>query len=148
MNRYSCLKAVAESVASNGYNTKQVSDIPFSILVSTIFLSRIQSLISIWVIIFHIYQLRINILYPHNKGCFSLFQIGLTDILHFIYKSRSSSQFTCPEVTVPYLTEGQRERLHDLYLNVHGRMHSTSRPLRILYKTTPYESILGWVSNM
>ena len=111
------------------------------------FSSRLQSLISIWVIIFHIYQLLINILYPLNKHCFSLFQIGLTDILHFIYKSRSSSQFTCPEVTVPYLTEGQRERLHDLYLNVHGRMHSTSRPLRILYKTTPYESILGWVSN-
>ena len=112
------------------------------------FSSRIQSLISIWVIIFHICQLLINIVYPQNKRCFSLFQIGLTDILHFIYKSRSSSQFTCPEVTVPYLTEGQRERLHDLYLNVHGRMHSTSRPLRILYKTTPYESILGWVSKL
>ena len=73
-------------------------------------------------------------------------QVGVPELWHFIYKSRTSAQFTCPEITVPYVTPEQRERLHGLYLKVHGMMHSTARPLRILYETTEYEAILGWVS--
>ncbi|XP_067932377.1 protein SAND-like [Watersipora subatra] len=96
LNKHSCLQAIAESLATNGYNTQQV---------------------------------------------------GLPELWHFVYKSRSTAQFTSPEISIPYVTPEQRDRLHSLYLNVHGRMHSTARPLRILYETTEYEAILGWVTK-
>jgi len=73
-------------------------------------------------------------------------QVGIPELRHFIYKSRSTLQFTSPQICAPYVTPTQKERLHGLYLNIHGRMHSSARPIRIMYKVTQYESILGWVS--
>jgi len=70
----------------------------------------------------------------------------MPELWHFVYKSKSSGHMTSPEPTAPYVTDVQRHRLQDLYMSIHGRMHCAHRPLRILYQTYAYESILGWVS--
>jgi len=81
-----------------------------------------------------------------KKGNYKTEQVGISELWHFIYKSRSSSQFTSPQVGAPYNTADEKERLFGLYLHLHDRMHSISRPLKMLCYTTPKEMLLGWVS--
>jgi len=73
--------------------------------------------------------------------------VGIPEIWHFLYKSRSTSQLTSPDYGPPYSQSDERTRLFSLYQWVHNRMHSPARPLKILFHVGKYESILGWVSN-
>ena len=43
-------------------------------------------------------------------------QTGIPDLWHFMYKSRSTAQFTSPEIGAPYLTAEDRERY---FFNIH-----------------------------
>ena len=63
-----------------------------------------------------------------------------------MYKSRSTAQYTSPQLEAPYNTEEEQDRLFELYIYLHQRIHSTSRPLKILFHVGPYETLLGWVS--
>lgn len=40
----------------------------------------------------------------------NLDQTGIPDLWHFMYKSRSTAQFTSPEIGAPYITVEERER--------------------------------------
>lgn len=75
-------------------------------------------------------------------------QVALPDLLHFLYKNRSSSQFTCPEFCYPYQSHMEQRRLFTRYSEFHDRMHSSSAAAKILYVTGDCESILGWVSAL
>lgn len=72
--------------------------------------------------------------------------VGIPEIWHFIYKSRSTSQLTSPDYGAPYTTADEQTRLFAIYQWVHSRMHSAARTLKILYHVGKYESVLGWVS--
>jgi len=72
--------------------------------------------------------------------------VGIPEIWHFIYKSRSTSQLTSPDYSGPYTTAEQQTRLFGIYQWVHSRMHSPARTLKILFHVGKYESVLGWVS--
>ena len=72
--------------------------------------------------------------------------VGIPEIWHFIYKSRSTSQLTSPDYSAPYATVEEQTRLFATYQWVHSRMHSPARTLKILYHVGKYESVLGWVS--
>jgi len=71
--------------------------------------------------------------------------IGIPDIWHFIYKSRSTSQLTSPDYSPPYTLVEEQSRLFAVYQWVHNRMHSPARTLKILFHVGKYESVLGWV---
>ena len=43
------------------------------------------------------------------------------------------------------MTAEQQERLFGLYHYLHHRIHSSARPLKILYHVGQYETLLGWV---
>lgn len=51
-----------------------------------------------------------------------------------------------PELEAPYSREEERQRLSDLYHRLHARLHSTSRPLRLIYHVAEKETLLVWVS--
>ena len=81
-----------------------------------------------------------------QKG-YSTVQVGIPDLRHFMYKSRSTAQFTSPDFEAPYLSQEEQSRVFHLYQYLHHRIHSQARPLKILYHVGEYETLLGWVST-
>ncbi|XP_032892961.1 vacuolar fusion protein MON1 homolog A isoform X2 [Amblyraja radiata] len=78
---------------------------------------------------------------------YSISQVGIPDLRHFIYKSRSSGLFTSPEVEAPYTSEQQLERLLELYQYLYSRIHNSARPLKYIYYAGERENLLAWVTN-
>ncbi|CAI5767021.1 Vacuolar fusion protein MON1 homolog [Podarcis lilfordi] len=77
---------------------------------------------------------------------YTVSQVGIPDLRHFIYKSKSSGLFTSPEIDAPYITEEEKERLLGLYQYLHSRAHNSSRPLSYIYYTGSNENLLAWVT--
>lgn len=73
--------------------------------------------------------------------------VGIPNLLHFVYKSRSTSQYTSPELEAPYNNPEEEERLFDLYLYLHHHIHSSGQPLKILCHVGSKEMLLGWVTS-
>ncbi|KAL2091181.1 hypothetical protein ACEWY4_013444 [Coilia grayii] len=85
---------------------------------------------------------------------YSATQVGVSDLRHFMYKPfdvpdnhRQLTQFTSPEMESPYSSEAEKTRLLDLYRDLHGRIHSTSRPLKLIYHVAERETLLAWVTS-
>ncbi|XP_038267695.1 vacuolar fusion protein MON1 homolog A [Dermochelys coriacea] len=78
---------------------------------------------------------------------YSVSQVGIPDLRHFIYKSKSSGLFTSPEIEAPYVSEEEKQRLLELYQYLHSRAHNSSRPLKNMYFTGPRENLLAWVTS-
>ena len=77
-----------------------------------------------------------------RKGNYTVEDIGIPGLRHFIYKSKPNIQFTMPLFTEPY-THSQT-RLMYLYQHVRSEMTHRSAPLKSLYMATDHESIFGW----
>uniref|UniRef100_T1IV58 Vacuolar fusion protein MON1 homolog n=1 Tax=Strigamia maritima TaxID=126957 RepID=T1IV58_STRMM len=82
-----------------------------------------------------------------NNDKYEIGQVGIADLRHFIYKSKSTAQYTSPELETPYVTQKEQERLFGLYLYLHQRIHSASRPLKMLFYVGEKETMLGWVTT-
>ncbi|XP_059800590.1 vacuolar fusion protein MON1 homolog A [Hypanus sabinus] len=78
---------------------------------------------------------------------YGISQVGIPDLRHFIYKSRSSGLFTSPAVEAPYTSVQQRERLLELYQYLYSRIHNSARPLKYIYYAGERENLLAWVTN-
>jgi len=52
-----------------------------------------------------------------------------------------------PEMDVAYRTQDEKIRLLDLYRNMHNRIHSMSRPLKLIYHSAERETLLAWVCD-
>ncbi|KAF7665695.1 hypothetical protein LDENG_00135200 [Lucifuga dentata] len=85
---------------------------------------------------------------------YSVSQVGVSDLRHFMYKPfdvpdnyRQLCQFTSPEMEAPYSSEEEKMRLLDLYRYMHSRIHSTSRPLKLIYHVAERETLLAWVTS-
>ncbi|XP_012684824.2 vacuolar fusion protein MON1 homolog B [Clupea harengus] len=85
---------------------------------------------------------------------YSVSQVGVSDLRHFMYKPfdvpdnhRQLTQFTSPEMESPYSSEEERTRLLDLYRDLHSRIHSSSRPLKLIYHVAERETLLAWVTS-
>ncbi|KAJ7998486.1 hypothetical protein DPEC_G00205430 [Dallia pectoralis] len=86
--------------------------------------------------------------------CYSVSQVGVSNLRHFMYKPfdipdqhKQLTQFTSPEMEAPYSTEKEKMRLLDLYRYMHGRIHSSSRPLKLIYHVAEKETLLAWVTS-
>ncbi|KAL1270267.1 hypothetical protein QQF64_032556 [Cirrhinus molitorella] len=89
-----------------------------------------------------------------NTQLYCVDDIGVANLKHFLYKPskvldhhRQLPQFTCPEMEVAYRSQDERIRLLDLYRNMHNRIHSTSRPLKLIYHSAGKETLLAWVTS-
>ncbi|XP_061745048.1 vacuolar fusion protein MON1 homolog B isoform X2 [Nerophis ophidion] len=85
---------------------------------------------------------------------YSVSQVGVSDLRHFMYKPfdvpdnhRQLTQFTSPEMEAPYSSEEEKMRLLDLYRYMHSRIHSTSRPLKLIYHVAERETLLAWLRD-
>ncbi|XP_005090495.1 protein SAND [Aplysia californica] len=82
-----------------------------------------------------------------RRNSYSIQQCSISDLRHFLYKSRSIAQYTSPELEAPYHTKEEQQRLFDLYHYLHDRIHTSGRQLKILFHVGPYETLLGWVTQ-
>lgn len=78
---------------------------------------------------------------------YSMEQVGIPELRHFLYKSKSSGLYTSPEFPVQYQSEDQQERVMALYQDLHSRLHHPVRPLRSFYSCSETENLLGWVTS-
>ncbi|KAJ8258606.1 hypothetical protein COCON_G00176180 [Conger conger] len=74
-------------------------------------------------------------------------QVGIPELRHFVYKSKSSGLYTSPEIPIPYQCEEEQERLMRLYQYLHSRMHHPTRPLRSIYRCADKENLLALVTS-
>nr|CAG4647791.1 EOG090X03TW [Moina brachiata] len=81
-----------------------------------------------------------------NASTNILSQLGSSEIRHFLYKSRTSAQFTSSNLPPIYQSDQGQQYLMDLYRHVHGRIHSSSRPLKLLCHTSEKEIMFAWVT--
>ncbi|KAG9470831.1 hypothetical protein GDO78_016637 [Eleutherodactylus coqui] len=82
-----------------------------------------------------------------SNSLYDVAQVGIPELRHFLYKSKSSRLFTSPAMTAPYNTEVEQKRLVSLYQYLHGRAHCSSHPLTTIYHIGPQENILAWVTE-
>ncbi|XP_019634270.1 PREDICTED: vacuolar fusion protein MON1 homolog A-like isoform X2 [Branchiostoma belcheri] len=82
-----------------------------------------------------------------SKGSYKVAQIGIPDLRHFMYKSKSTAQYTSSELEAPYMEEGERHRLFGMYQYLHHRVHNSARPLKILFHVGSKETMLGWITS-
>ncbi|KAK0142876.1 Protein SAND [Merluccius polli] len=78
---------------------------------------------------------------------YSVEQVGIPELRHFLYKSKSSGLYTSPEVPEMYQSEGEQERLMGLYQELHSRLHHTTRPLRYIYRCGETENLMAWLTS-
>lgn len=72
--------------------------------------------------------------------------IGLPDIRHFLYKSKSNTQLLASNIVAPYNTPAQFQRLLSMYYEVHHRVHDPSRPLKLILEMHENETVLAWIT--
>jgi hypothetical protein len=74
-------------------------------------------------------------------------KIGIPDIKHFLYKSKTTAQFTGSEYVSPYLDEKSQERLQNIYLLLQGQLHAASRSAKLVYYTGKLENVFAWATQ-
>lgn len=82
-----------------------------------------------------------------SNSSYTTSSIDVPEMRHFMYKSRTSAQFTAPLYTAPYNTPEQRERLLAVYLTLQNRFYSGLRPLKLVHYFTQSEVVLGWMTQ-
>ncbi|KAK8403665.1 hypothetical protein O3P69_000038 [Scylla paramamosain] len=82
-----------------------------------------------------------------RTSAYTVGAVGAPELRHFLYKSKTTAQFTCPEYTAPYNTPEQQRQLFGLYQQLHHRVHSVSRPLKMVYMVMDTHTLLGWVTK-
>ena len=73
--------------------------------------------------------------------------IDLIEMRHFLYKSRTSAQFTSPVFSPCYMLQENKKRLDSIYLSVQNRFLSLSQPLKLCHYSTQHEIVLGWLTQ-
>ncbi|XP_012530891.1 protein SAND [Monomorium pharaonis] len=82
-----------------------------------------------------------------NKPTVTTADIGLPEMRHVLYKCKSTAQFWSPGFQPPYTTDEEIERLLGLYQCLHHRLHSPSRPLKLIFQQLDKETMLAWVAS-
>ena len=78
--------------------------------------------------------------------------VGIQEIRHFVYKSKSASMCTSPEYDAPYTTPADQTRLMSLYRHVHHRTHcavpALGQPaLKMYFVRGAAETVIGWTTG-
>nr|XP_055040118.1 vacuolar fusion protein MON1 homolog A [Misgurnus anguillicaudatus] len=74
-------------------------------------------------------------------------QVGIPELRHFVYKSKSSGLYTSPDLPVPYQEDNEHERLIGLYQYLHSCLHHPTRPLRNIYRCGETENLYALVTS-
>ncbi|KDR82664.1 hypothetical protein GALMADRAFT_57126 [Galerina marginata CBS 339.88] len=88
--------------------------------------------------------------YQSNETDYSVSQLGIPGLRHFIYKSRTQVQITLPIFEDPYDQPHARKRIMTLYQILHDSIHAKSgqeAALKLQYIRTDTESVMGWITQ-
>ncbi|KAA1469993.1 DUF254-domain-containing protein [Dentipellis sp. KUC8613] len=81
---------------------------------------------------------------------YSVSELSIPGLRHFIYKSRSHVQITVPTYEDPYDDSKEQQRLMTLYQTLHDAIHAKSGQnlsLKLQYIRTEREGIMGWITQ-
>ncbi|KAF8073683.1 trafficking protein Mon1-domain-containing protein [Lyophyllum atratum] len=81
---------------------------------------------------------------------YSVADLGIPGLRHFVYKSRSQVQVTAPTFEDPYDSLEDQRRLMTLYQTLHDAIHAKSGQegtLKLQYIRTEKESVMGWITQ-
>ncbi|KAF5338985.1 hypothetical protein D9611_008733 [Ephemerocybe angulata] len=81
---------------------------------------------------------------------FSVADLGIPGLRHFVYKSRAQVQTTYPIFEDPYDGTTNRQRLITLYQTIHDAIHAKSgqeSTLKLQYIRTETECVMGWITQ-
>ncbi|KAI0300286.1 trafficking protein Mon1-domain-containing protein [Russula brevipes] len=81
---------------------------------------------------------------------YSVADLSIPGLRHFIYKSRAHVQITAPIYEEPYDDIKERRRLVTLYQTMHDNIHAKSGqdlPLKLQYIRTEKEAVMGWITQ-
>ncbi|KAJ7486037.1 vacuolar fusion protein MON1 [Mycena galericulata] len=81
---------------------------------------------------------------------YSVAELGIPGLRHFLYKSRAQVQITCPTFEDPYDNIDERRRLTTLYQIIHDAIHAKSgqdATLKLQYIRSEKESVMGWITQ-
>lgn len=82
---------------------------------------------------------------------YSISELGIPGLRHFVYKSRGHVQTTTPSFEDPYDKLPERRRLITLYQTIHDAIHARSgqeAPLKLQYIRTEHECVMGWITQL
>ncbi|XP_016327913.1 protein SAND-like isoform X1 [Sinocyclocheilus anshuiensis] len=89
-----------------------------------------------------------------NTPSYPISQVGIPELRHFVYKSKSSGLYTSflffpvsPDFPAPYQAEEEHEKLMGLYQHLHSCLHHPTRPLRYIYHCTETENLYALVTS-
>lgn len=78
---------------------------------------------------------------------YSVELVGIPELRHFLYKSKSSGLYTSPEFPPVYQSDEEQERVMGLYQDLHSSLHHPTRPLRSFYRCGETENLMAWVTS-
>eukprot|EP01121_Diplochlamys_sp_Union-15-3_P016688 TRINITY_DN572_c0_g1_i3.p1 TRINITY_DN572_c0_g1~~TRINITY_DN572_c0_g1_i3.p1 ORF type:complete len:275 (+),score=28.91 TRINITY_DN572_c0_g1_i3:136-960(+) len=82
-----------------------------------------------------------------KQNNYDLEEVKVPGLLHFVYKSLSTSQFTSPSFGPPYTTRKEQKRLFRMYQHIHQRVHSLSKPHKVYLHIGDSEIMVGWITS-
>eukprot|EP01095_Lingulamoeba_sp_RSL-Kostka_P017571 TRINITY_DN9234_c0_g1_i1.p1 TRINITY_DN9234_c0_g1~~TRINITY_DN9234_c0_g1_i1.p1 ORF type:complete len:411 (+),score=83.48 TRINITY_DN9234_c0_g1_i1:123-1355(+) len=76
-------------------------------------------------------------------------EVGISNLLHFVYKSTQISQITAPKFGPPYTTRKEKKRLFRLYQHSYIRVTQSNgrKPHKIYVHSSQKEIVLAWVTS-
>ncbi|KAJ3296088.1 Vacuolar fusion protein mon1b [Borealophlyctis nickersoniae] len=77
---------------------------------------------------------------------YSILELGIPTLRHFIYKSKTLVQFSEPGAAPPYTNVEDYRRLLRQYQYAHEKAHSRSVGAKVTFHVTKGEAVLGWVA--
>jgi len=81
---------------------------------------------------------------------YSVADLSIPGLRHFIYKSRAHVQITTPIYEEPYDDIKERRRLITIYQTLYDGIHAKSGqdlPLKLQYIRTEKEAVMGWITQ-
>lgn len=85
-----------------------------------------------------------------NESDYTVAELGIPGLRHFVYKARAQVQVTFPVFEDPYDDETEKRRLVTLYQTLHDGIHAKSgqsEPLKLQYLRTEKECVMGWITQ-
>ncbi|PRP83404.1 hypothetical protein PROFUN_09432 [Planoprotostelium fungivorum] len=92
------------------------------------------------------FSLMDDILKAYENPDYSVSELGVPGLLHFVYRSKGTLQYTCPRFETPYNTSKEQKRLYRMYQRVHRRTHGLKLAHKVYYQVSQLETFLGWVT--
>jgi len=79
---------------------------------------------------------------------YTVTEVGIPDLLHFVFKSHAISQMTQPKFISPYNTKEQQRNLHRLFQEINAAVYmiEPTKPHKVYFRHSETETIVAWIT--